>query len=45
MAENMFWFWNAAKDHYGTTVSYDTMSKPQKITAAFIKKTLSMDSG
>ena len=38
MAENMFWFWDAAKDHHGTTVSYDAMSKPQKITGAFIKK-------
>jgi len=38
MAQNMYWFWDAAADYHGTTVSYESWANPQKITPGFIKK-------
>lgn len=37
MAEDMFWFWDAAVDHHGTTVSLEALTNPQKVTSAFMK--------
>ncbi len=38
MADNMHWFWLAAEDAHGTTVSHEAMMKPVKVTAKFIRE-------
>jgi hypothetical protein len=38
MAEDMFWFWDAAIDYHGTTVSTEALKNPQsKVTPAYMK--------
>jgi hypothetical protein len=38
MADNMHWFWMAAKDKHGTTVSCEGMMDPPNVTAKFIQE-------
>jgi hypothetical protein len=38
MANNMHWFWLAAKDEHGTTVSREAMMNPQQVTPKFIRE-------
>jgi hypothetical protein len=37
MADNMRWFWLAAEDAHGTTVSLEAMMNPVKVTPKFIQ--------
>jgi hypothetical protein len=38
MADGMRWFWLAAEDKHGSTVSREAMMEPPKVTAKFIRK-------
>lgn len=37
MADNMRWFWLAAEDEHGTTVSREAMMNPVNVTSKFIR--------
>ena len=37
MANNMHWFWLAAEDNHGTTVSREAVKNPVNVTAKFIR--------